>query len=162
MSILPNLKDLIEWKVSEFRGNSFNTTVNFWYTYYKEEGAITIPEYQRDYVWTKEQRENLIRSLFFWISVPPLILNRNPEETDRTIVDWWQRYRTLCLFFDNELEVDWIKFEDLSQTDRRRFLNKVLPYIETSFKNIQEEKEFYKLLNTSGTAHTQEDIKKAE
>jgi len=88
MTLLPNLKDLIEQKASEFRGNSFNTTVNFWFTYYQEKDAITIPEYQRDYVWSKEQQENLIRSLFFWISIPPLILNKNPLTQNWTIVDW--------------------------------------------------------------------------
>jgi len=65
------------------------------------------------------------------------------------------------MFFSDELIVDDIKFSDLSQIQRRRFLNKVLPYIETNFSNLQEEKDFYILLNTSGTLHTKEDLAKA-
>jgi len=161
MTILPNIKDILNWKKSEFRWSTYNTTIWFWYTYYKESDAITIPEYQRDYIWSQEQKENFIRSLFYWVSIPPLILNKAKNWLDWIIVDWSQRFRTLKLFFENKLIVDGVSFDSLEVVQRRRFLNKTLSYIETNFSTEQEEKEFYRLLNTSGTQHTKEEIQKA-
>jgi len=161
MKILPNINDVLSWKINKFRWNSYNTIISFWKTY-SEEWGIEIPEYQRGDIWTTEQKQNLIRSLIFWIQVPNLILNKKPKWYDWTIIDWQQRYNSLVMFFNDKLTVDWIKYSDLNNIQKRCFLNTSLWYIETQFKTIDKEKEFYILLNTWWTQHSKEDIEKVK
>ena len=117
-----------------------------------------IPEYQRWYVWDMEQQKNLIRSLFFWITIPPLILNIDENNWNWIVIDWQQRLTTIIRFFNNELEVDWIRFSDLTDVQRRFFLSKKLSYLETKFNTIEEEKFYYKLFNTAWTSHQLSDF----
>jgi len=155
--ILPTIWNILNNKISKFRFQEINSTIYFYYTYLKE-NVFIIPEYQRNFVWSLEQQENLIRSIFYWISIPPLILNINEDTWEWTVIDWQQRLTTLKKFLNNELEVDWYIFDDLSNVEKRNFLNNKLGYLETNFKTLEEEKWYYYLFNTSWTLHTKEDL----
>jgi len=154
---LPNIQDILNWKVKTFKSQDYASILQFIYTYSKE-NAFVIPEYQRWYVWTKQQQEDLIRSLFYWITIPPLILNIDEDNWTWTVIDWQQRITTLIKFFNDELVVDWIKFSSLNDVERRIFLTNKLSYLETRFKTIEEEIFYYKLFNSSWTQHLESDL----
>ena len=158
MKILPNIQDILNWKIKKFRWNTYNTTIHFWKTYSEELNVIIIPEYQRDDIWTIKQKEDLIRSLIYWVQIPPLILNK-VDNTWR-IIDWRQRFSTLIWFLQDKFKVDWLSFSDFTEIQRRNFLNSPLWYVETTFNKIEEEKKFYILFNTWGTPHTEKDFLK--
>jgi len=86
---------------------------------------LVLPEFQREYIWEKEQAKQLMVSLFkeyptgsllFWkTNNPPEIKNvKLPQDkigTTRIILDGQQRLTTLCLFIRNEIPPFYQKHE---------------------------------------------------
>jgi len=101
-----------------------------------ENKDIVLPEFQREYVWTKEQSKQLVVSLFnnypigsflFWkTNTPPEIKNYavNPEQIGRVtiILDGQQRLTTLYLLFRNEIPPYYIE-NDIQNDPRNLYFN---------------------------------------
>lgn len=164
MKKIPTLKEIFDNKLS-FRFQNYNFEV--WYYLRRfNEGSLIIPVYQRDDIWTLEQKQNFVRSLFYWIPIPPVILNQRKEiieweEFYIYVIDWGQRLRTIYQFYKNELEVDGFTWNTLGEALQKRFERFLFPCLQTSFSNEAEEKMYYRIFNTGWTSHTEEDIKKA-
>jgi uncharacterized protein DUF262 len=67
-----------------------------------KEGDIEIPEFQRNYVWTKSQASRFIESLLLGLPVPNIFLAKDPESKKSLVVDGQQRLLTLYLFFEEK------------------------------------------------------------
>jgi len=143
-----------EWR--KFNWEILNTQIDF-FIRRTMNGDIITPAYQRPIVWSLIQKQNLIKSLFFGIPIPPLIMNYR-SDWKRTLVDGLQRYSSIIWFINNEYHIDGIFYSDLAQNKKRKFENFSLPYIKTNFQTIEEEKNFYEIFNTSGTIHDRSDF----
>lgn len=164
MQQLPNLNDIFNKNVEKFNGQPWLYDMYF---YFKrlQDWELIIPVYQRSDVWSLEQKQNLIRSLYYGITIPPIILNERETNNYEDpwhlyIIDWSQRIRTLQQFFNSELEVDWFIWNEMHDAFKTKFLHIPLQSIRTNFKTEDEEKFYYYLFNTSWTHHTQNDINK--
>ena len=62
-------------------------------------GVITIPDFQRGYVWKPKQASRLIESFMMDLPVPPVFLMTDEEENS-VVIDGMQRLLTTFYFFD--------------------------------------------------------------
>lgn len=63
-----------------------------------DRGDMFIPEFQRDFVWTKTQASRFIESLILDLPVPGFFLFREPDTRKLMVVDGQQRLRSLEFF----------------------------------------------------------------
>ncbi|MGL4874353.1 MAG: DUF262 domain-containing protein [Clostridium sp.] len=63
-----------------------------------DESLYVIPKYQRKYIWTQEQVENLAISLIRGLPIPPIYVYRN-ENKEMVILDGQQRMLSLLLYY---------------------------------------------------------------
>ena len=64
-----------------------------------KKNIITVPEFQRGYVWTPVQASRLIESFTMDLPVPPVFLMMDKEE-NALVIDGMQRLLTIFYFFD--------------------------------------------------------------
>ena len=98
-------------------------------------GYIMDPEFQRDFIWTREQQSKLIESVVMRIPLPVFYLAED-QEGRMVVVDGRQRLTTLQRFVNNEFQLNLNnrtdlhgkKFKDLSPNSRssRRLLSRSL------------------------------------
>ena len=136
---------------------------------------IEIPEFQRGWVWTKNQPSRLIESFLLGLPVPGIFLYREQSTQHLLVIDGQQRLRTIFGFFDGVLptgedfylrEVDprWEgkRFKDLSGSDQIRLRDAVLraTIIEQSDPNDNSSKyHIFERLNTGGTQLNPQEIR---
>jgi hypothetical protein len=127
-------------------------------------GLILNPPYQRGDVWGPTRRRNLIKSMLLGIPIPSMIINDRfaadwPEDQGVAVIDGKQRITTLLMFFNNTLTVpgnwfgdsrDWIRFNELSEGQQRRFQNKPLPFSEGRLPDLAAEQQVFDLVNFGG------------
>ncbi|MFE6967105.1 DUF262 domain-containing protein [Agromyces sp. NPDC057679] len=146
------------------------------------------PPYQRPSVWTEDQRRNLIRSWMLGLSVPAIIVSDRArwngitaDEPWTALVDGRQRVETAIRWFEGDLAVpaSWFQPDHVLETEdtddgpyvrftgltvvARRLLDTraMLPSIEIEVKSVEEEAEIFLLVNTGGTAQTDDDLERA-
>ncbi len=63
-------------------------------------GQITIPKFQRRFVWSQIQSSKLIESFLKGLPVPSIFLFSDPETNELLVVDGQQRVKTIAYFFE--------------------------------------------------------------
>mgnify|MGYP001317669685 CR=1 FL=1 len=140
------------------------------------------PPYQRGSVWTLGQRQRLIESLIRRIPVGSVVYNVRKSfiggggKFYAAVIDGKQRVEAVRAFFDDEFSVPAWWFEDdeldvpadgevtysgLSDVGRRRAMMWSLPGLEAHVDSIEEEARLFDLLNSGGTAQTDDDLARA-
>ncbi|WP_017472848.1 DUF262 domain-containing protein [Amphibacillus jilinensis] len=133
------------------------------------EGEYFVPEYQREYVWTKEYRVRLIESLLLGLPIPLIFLS-DTATGELEIVDGVQRISTLSSFINNELQLNELKkldsingfyFKDLPPSQQRKLKSKSLRVIVLR-SNTKEDirKELFNRLNTSSLKASDSEVRK--
>lgn len=85
------------------------------------------PPYQRDYVWTEEDKQNLLHSIFNYVEIGKFAFIENTTETwSKTgygyeIMDGKQRLQTLVEFYEGRLTYNGLSYRELSDRDRDLF-----------------------------------------
>lgn len=64
-------------------------------------GDIAVPNFQRDLIWNKRQRDRFVESLLLGLPVPGIFLSRDAESR-LLVLDGQQRLRTLQAFYAGE------------------------------------------------------------
>jgi hypothetical protein len=94
--------------------------------------AISIPSFQRQYVWKKPQADRFIESLLLGLPIPGIFLAEDPDSDKLLVLDGQQRLRTLQYFYDGKWKrgpfalsnvqerYKGLTYEDLSENDRIR------------------------------------------
>lgn len=77
-----------------------------------------IPKYQRKYIWSKEQVENLAISLIRGLPIPPIYVYRN-EKKQMEILDGQQRILSLFLYYKSK----YIKNSTNTQVELQRLMS---------------------------------------
>ena len=142
---------------------------------------ITVPKFQREYVWSITQASRLIESFIMGLPVPPVFLYVDPTQKV-LVVDGMQRLRSIFDFFDGcfgdkvgkkqkafklsginkESRLYGKTFEELDSQDQLRLKNTVLrsilirqlrPHDRTSIYHIFER------LNTGGMALKDQEVR---
>ena len=115
------------------RTETYDFTVSTLLEYLKQ-GHISIPVFQRGYVWSKTQASRLIESLIINCPIPVIYLCQNSDET-LSVIDGNQRVNSIKLFLNDEFdlkglsaypELDGLFFSDLDPRFQRHILNRTL------------------------------------
>lgn len=132
----------------------------------KEDPEIFIPDYQREFVWSKEQQSLFIESLLIGLPIPYIfVADIADDEQDYAegrveIVDGAQRMQTIYAYMNNKLQLKGMQrlpslersfFDDLPMAQKRRFSRTTVRLIE--LKNIDKDgrRMMFNRLNTGGT-----------
>ena len=94
--------------------------------------ALSVPKYQRDFVWPKKMQSKFIESIFMNVPIQPLFAFELDEDGNLELLDGVQRLSSIKSFVDNKLiltkleELDTLNgftFNDLNTARKRKFLN---------------------------------------
>lgn len=137
------------------------------------------PAFQRDLVWTLEQKRNLIYSIMEGLPIGTFYINRGiftkegdlaideekMELLDNIMYDGQQRFTTIQDFLAGKftIEVDGNEYsiKDFDNTLYSHIESYLVSVVETNFDNYEELVDYYIKINRGGTMHTDEDIQKA-
>ena len=146
-------------------------------------GDITIPKFQRRFVWSIKQSSLLIESFLLGLPVPPIFLYVD-DQNRNLVIDGQQRISTVVSFFRGYFEGEnqssrrrifrlqglpedsrYFKkrFEDLDQADQRKLENSILRAI--NVRQLSPDKDqssifhIFERLNTGGTALRPQEIR---
>lgn len=134
-------------------------------------GLDVNPDFQRGYVWTREQQVNFIvhmlrggmtgLNLYF---NSPLWNRGNPQHGENNsrmvLVDGKQRLDAALRFVNNEFKVFGAYYEDF--IDRPRITTSNFRWNVNDLQTREEELQWYLDLNTGGTLHTEMDLVKVQ
>lgn len=133
------------------------------------------PVYQRDFVWTKEQKQLYIKNLFEGnASIKPTFVEYSETREDGTrkrvaeVLDGKQRIKALIDFYNNEFDVEGLYYKDLHYRDQ--FFFERLNVVYTRIMNREGRKDLkletkiqlFLEINMLGTRMSDEDLKKAQ
>lgn len=140
--------------------------------YSRKEPWVLNPPFQRGAVWTLKQKRAWIESILMGIGLPSIFVNRFPASVcphpdygwTEIVIDGQQRLRATAEFMQNKFQVRGEYFKDQSIVFRRNFTNLsgMCQVVYCAYETEKECAELYLKLLRAGTAHTPEEIKKAE
>lgn len=133
------------------------------------------PDYQRDHVWTKRQKELFVGHYIEGGIVPPIYVQRYESEANFPeggkegwldqpceVIDGKQRLQALLDWMAGDIEAevtegDRIRYADLNEVTKRGLPNLKVTYVDMS---RADRLRFYLKLNRGGTIHTDAEIQK--
>lgn len=126
------------------------------------------PDYQRERVWTQEDKESLLDSIFMGADIGRFVFRQRTDEEwhkdglSYEIVDGKQRLLTLLDFYENRLEYRGVMYNELSGRDRRRFLDANTALAELRNADREMVLRVFLMLNRGGRPVSEKVIEKAE
>ncbi|PKG67305.1 hypothetical protein CXF56_03490 [Psychrobacter sp. Choline-02u-13] len=101
-----------------------------------KKGSMTVPGFQRNYVWNIKQASRLIESFLLGLPVPSIFLFTDEANNEQLVIDGQQRLMTVVYFFDGYFG------EPDSNNKRKVFhltgLNEKSPYYNKTYADLQE------------------------
>lgn len=128
-----------------------------------------IPDYQRGFVWREKNKSSFIESVLLGLPIPFMFF-ADCEDGKLEIIDGAQRVQTLVAFVTGKLALSQLpklntlqgfNFEDLSDAQKRRFLNRPLRIVvleESTPKNVRQD--IFNRINTSGIKAKESEIRR--
>lgn len=147
-----------------FSNRTIDSLIHSYYNF----GIDMNPDYQRDYVWTNEDKEKLIQSIFENVDIGKFILRHlNTQEyyeknKSYEIIDGKQRLSALIEFYENRLEYKGCKFNDLSPYERHVFEEHNISVAEVENVDRKTSLQYFIMMNTCGKSMSEDDIQKAK
>ncbi|WP_283747818.1 DUF262 domain-containing protein [Bacillus thuringiensis] len=151
-------------KEDNVRLDFFQVTVNSLLHKLYHLGIDTSPFYQRDYVWSQEDKESLIDSIFNHIEIGKFVLVFRGYEGDMyEVLDGKQRLSALQEFFEDRITYKGKYFSQLTQRDQNHFGNFSISLAESQNELTEKQKlEYFIQLNTTGRVMDKQHLKKVE
>lgn len=154
--------------------------VDHWVSDYSRTDIHLDAEYQRGSVWSVEQKQNLIRSLLMDLPIGSIVVNERPDVLEGFyVIDGKQRVEALRDLVDDKFPIpaSWVLAEHIVETEevpgwpvpgarwsgttevfKRFFRRRGVPSIEARVKTVTEEAEIFRLINSAGTAQTEDTL----
>lgn len=170
---------LVEYDITSYPSDfTLKGLVEMW-----EQGDITIPDFQREFVWSIKQSSLLIESFLVGLPVPPVFFYID-DVNKNLVIDGQQRILSTVFYFEGYFGRENArgtrqafrltglnpkspyynkKFEDLSLKDKRKLENSVLRAINIRQLSPKEENtsiyHIFERLNTGGTPLSPQEIR---
>lgn len=124
-------------------------------------------DYQRDYVWTSEDKINLIDSIFKHVDIGKFVFihyewNEHPLNYSYEVLDGKQRINAITEFYENRFAYRSLFFNQLSKREQWHFKEYSINVAEISKITKEQKIRYFLLLNTSGKVMDVEHLKKVE
>jgi len=133
--------------------STINSILNLAYTF----GLDFDAEYQRDYVWSLQDKQNLIDSILNNIEIGKFLLIRREwkEKIKKNnkmyeILDGKQRISTIMEFYESRFQYKGKYFHELSFIDKNKFYDHHITYMEGENLNEQDRIKLFIRVNTTG------------
>lgn len=158
----------ISWNGIEIEKAVLNTEVLYIYKEYVKGRVNMSPEYQRDLVWTEKQKQEYLMALFKSRAeiTPVFVQERFGEKEHYEVLDGKQRLNAIFNFIEDKIELDGIKFSELSAEDTGKFLSYDIKYtrILSYDGKIPEDfkLEYFLEINEKGTRMSEDQIDKVK
>ena len=129
------------------------------------QGLIDNPDYQRDYVWTLEDKQRLIESVMLERNIDSFIFVKYPFEKYKgrnEILDGKQRLNALVEFYTSQYPYKGRFYHQLSARDRNRFESLRITYGQMDGERMSRAELLSMFLetNTGGVPQTEEHLEK--
>lgn len=165
-----NVRPLTEGKSNfsqneDIRLSYSNITIHSLLSYHLHFGVNFEPVYQRDYVWTDEDQERLLDSIFMGADIGRFVLKYlENDDFDYEIIDGKQRFLTLLYYYENRFPYRGVFFNDLSANDRRRFLDAstAMAMIRNPNLSLKDTLRIFLMINRGGRPVSEDVLKNAE
>ena len=117
-------------------------------------GEMTVPDYQRNYVWTKKQQQGYLRSISQGFPLFGPVINLDMDTNKHEIMDGRNRIYTIYMFLKDKISYEEdekdFKFSELPDNQKRRFRNKRVSYLETQSWTEEDCQDFFVTMNGGG------------
>lgn len=111
------------------------------------DAMVTVPDYQRDYVWKGDKQKNLLDTVFSGYPIPAILVTQD-HMNRYSIQDGQQRLETFFRYYNGEIQdKDGKSFDALSDEKKRIFLNYKIPIIDITGASHDDESIIYDRLN---------------
>ena len=120
------------------------------------------PDYQRGYVWTQEDKENLIDSIFNNIDIGKFVFIHKPISSEYLyeVLDGKQRITAICEFYENRFPYKGKYFNDLCVKDQNHFEDYHVSLAEIESADKETVLQYFLMLNTTGKAIDKDHLEK--
>jgi hypothetical protein len=125
-------------------------------------GVIDNPDYQRDYVWTLEDKQRLIRSVFNRTDIGRFIFVELPVDNRFEVIDGKQRLEALMEYYEGRFAYEGKTFHQLSWEDKFAFGDLNVEYAQIDAVSVKRSDILWLFLtvNTGGVPQTDEHVQK--
>lgn len=139
----------------KYRIRHLNSTIDslFHMVYAGHAGVDFDAEYQRDHVWTLEDKVELIESVFNNVEIGKFVFVQLKESTPGKyyqIIDGKQRLTALCEFYEDRFPYKGVYFSELSFHDKYKFTSHGISYGFLENPDLRGIYETFIKLNTCG------------
>jgi len=107
------------------------------------EGELQIPDYQREYVWTKKQQDRYLESLSKNMPLFGPVINVDTSTGDQWIMDGQNRIVTIFKFLSGDINYQGLSFSELPDNEKRRLKNMRISYTETRDWSREQCQDFF-------------------
>jgi hypothetical protein len=127
-------------------------------------GLIDSPDYQRDYIWTLENKQNLVKSIFNRMDIGKFVLLEYPYPENRLeVIDGKQRLRCIMDFLEGRFKYEGKTWFQLSWRDKQRFQDIMVHIAALQSDKVKKSDILWLFLaiNSGGVPQTEEHVAKA-
>lgn len=156
----------------QFDSSVLTTSLKRVYQWYKDKQVDLNPVYQRDLVWTQEQKEHYLINLFeSRASIEPTVVQYYEADTNNEIyevLDGKQRLSALFDFIDNKISVNGLYFKDLHDADQKFLMNhdvnyrRIISEKDSGDLDIKTKLQLFYEINLYGTKMSDEDLERVQ
>ena len=148
--------------------------IQFLIKYISENQIDLNPPYQRDYVWTIEQKQSFIKALVQGKTTlkPTYLYNNIPvNEPIYEVLDGKQRINAVLSYMKHEFSINGLYYHDLSAVDAKKFLTIPVEYTRIKYfhpsqghitMSLRDKIELFLQINEYGQRMSDEDLEKAK
>jgi hypothetical protein len=120
--------------------------------------------YQRGYVWTLEDKQNLIRSIFENIDIGRFLFARNDYKSQQEsyrVIDGKQRVNAIISFYEDQFLFNGLTFTALTKHEQNHILDYGISTAEIDNLSLEQELRIFLMTNTAGKVMSREDLNRA-
>ena len=107
------------------------------------DGELQIPNYQREYVWTKKQQDRYLESLSKNMPLFGPVINVDTSTGSQWIMDGQNRIVTIFKFLSGDINYKGVYFSKMPDNEKRRFKNMRISYTETRDWSREQCQDFF-------------------
>ena len=104
---------------------------------------LRVPDYQREYVWSKKQQERYLESLSKNMPIFGPVINIDTRTSLQWIMDGQNRIVTIFKFLNDEIKYKGVSFSELPDNEQRRIKNMKMSYTETRDWSREQCQDFF-------------------